>query len=175
MEKFKKIIRLIILGAAILYAGYLIGYWTKYYVYQYKSNPERIYKQDTFGGKTPQETYEMFVSALKTRNIELASKYFVLSKQSEKLKDFQGLRTKEELQKYIEGLPEWGEMEETDRKSYRFAGENKIYEYEYTSEKEIEIFDQLLKKNKIIPPGIYKTDMIFKLNTATNIWKIDIL
>ena len=85
------------------------------------------------------------------------------------------MRTKEDLQKYIEGLPEWGEMEETDRKSYRFAGENKIYEYEYTSEKEIEIFDQLLKKNKIIPPGIYKTDMIFKLNTATNIWKIDIL
>ena len=82
MEKFKKIIRLIILGAAILYAGYLIGYWTKYYVYQYKSNPERIYKQDAFGGKTPQETYEMFVSALRLSDIELASKYseFIVSR-----------------------------------------------------------------------------------------------
>src|SRR3989338_4124231 len=128
MEKFKKIIRLIILGAIILYSGYLIGYWTKYYVFQYKSNPERIYKQDAFGGKTPQETYEMFVSALRLSDIELASKYFVFSKQSEKLK------------KYIDGLPEWREVEENGES----IGQLREFIYKkWVSEKQTEIQGQI--------------------------------
>src|SRR3989344_4677747 len=33
---------------------------------------------DTYGGKTPQETLDMFVDALKKGDVELASKYFLL-------------------------------------------------------------------------------------------------
>ena len=33
---------------------------------------------DTYGGKTPQETLDMFVDALRKEDIELASKYFLL-------------------------------------------------------------------------------------------------
>ena len=173
MEKFKKIVRLIILGTIILYSGYLIGYWTKYYVVQYKSNPERIYKQDTFGGKTPQETYKMFVSALRLSDFELASKYFVLSKQGEKLKEFQELRTKGELQKYIDGLPEWGEMEERERI------ENNLKEFKYYFYREARtdyLPDGKGGKIKVDSPAReYASSIIFKLNTATNIWKIDVL
>jgi len=168
MEKFKKIVRLIILGAIILYSGYLIGYWTKYYVFQYKSNPERIYKQDAFGGKTPQETYEMFVSALRLSDIELASKYFVFSKQSEKLKEFQEARDKGELQKYIDGLPEWREVEENGES----IGQLREFIYKkWVSEKQTEIQGQIFT----FPAKEYAHSVIFKLNTATNIWKIDIL
>lgn len=39
---------------------------------------EAAMKNDTYGGKTPQETLDMFVDALKKGDIELASKYFVL-------------------------------------------------------------------------------------------------
>jgi hypothetical protein len=50
---------------------------------------ERVYKEaeqkyiaamtaDTYGGKTPQETLDMFVSALRAGDVELASKYFLL-------------------------------------------------------------------------------------------------
>lgn len=55
---------------------------------------EQMYKNDTIGGKTPEETFDMFLDALKKGNIDLASKYYELSVQP---KAFAGL--KEELQK----------------------------------------------------------------------------
>ncbi|MEK7147099.1 MAG: hypothetical protein AAB772_02480 [Patescibacteria group bacterium] len=39
---------------------------------------EEAYRNDTYGGKTPQETLDMFVVALRAGDIELASKYFAL-------------------------------------------------------------------------------------------------
>lgn len=39
---------------------------------------------DTYGGKTPQETLDMFVDALKKGDVELASKYFLLDTDSSK-------------------------------------------------------------------------------------------
>jgi hypothetical protein len=39
---------------------------------------ETAMKNDTYGGKTPQETLDMFIDALKKGDMELASKYFVL-------------------------------------------------------------------------------------------------
>ena len=49
------------------------------YLEEYKLAQSR----DTYGGKTPEETLNLFVEALKAGNTELASKYFVLSKQKE--------------------------------------------------------------------------------------------
>lgn len=46
---------------------------------------EALIKADTYGGKTPQETLEMFISAVEVGNYELASKYFVVEKQGEEL------------------------------------------------------------------------------------------
>ncbi len=39
---------------------------------------EAAMKADTYGGKTPQETLNMFIDALKKGDIDLASKYFIL-------------------------------------------------------------------------------------------------
>jgi len=81
------------LGIIILVAG---GYfvWNKYLSPEAKSNreTERNYqkyldwqknyedamKNDTYGGKTPEETLKMFIDALKKGDAELASKYFML-------------------------------------------------------------------------------------------------
>jgi hypothetical protein len=52
---------------------------------QYVSNVERLYREDTYGGKTPQETFDMFRNALKAGDIELAAKYFVPELQASKL------------------------------------------------------------------------------------------
>ena len=41
---------------------------------------------DTYGGKTPQETLDMFIAAVEKGDYELASKYFVVERQ-EKWKD----------------------------------------------------------------------------------------
>jgi hypothetical protein len=50
---------------------------------------EQKYKDDKYGGKTPEETYSMFLEALKKKDIELASKYFVLDKQAQYKKALQ--------------------------------------------------------------------------------------
>lgn len=47
-----------------------------YQVWEKKYN--EALKNDTYGGKTPEETLAMFVDALKKEDLELASKYFVL-------------------------------------------------------------------------------------------------
>ncbi len=44
---------------------------------------------DTIGGKTPQETLEMFISAVEKGDYELASKYFVIERQEAELKSLQ--------------------------------------------------------------------------------------
>jgi len=50
---------------------------------RYIAREEQRYKNDKYGGKTPEETYAMFLEALKKKDIGLASKYFVLDKQEE--------------------------------------------------------------------------------------------
>ena len=42
---------------------------------------QRPYKEDKYGGKTPEETFDLFITALKKEDIDLASKYFVIPKQ----------------------------------------------------------------------------------------------
>jgi len=44
---------------------------------------------DTVGGKTPQETLEMFIAAVEAGDYELASKYFVTERQAEELTSLQ--------------------------------------------------------------------------------------
>lgn len=42
---------------------------------------------DTFGGTTPEETLELFITALEVGDVELASKYFVLGEQGKQLEN----------------------------------------------------------------------------------------
>jgi len=44
----------------------------------WQRNYEKAMREDTYGGKTPEETLQMFIEALKREDIELASKYFML-------------------------------------------------------------------------------------------------
>lgn len=44
----------------------------------WQANYEKAMKEDTYGGKTPEETLQMFIDALKKGDVELASKYFIL-------------------------------------------------------------------------------------------------
>jgi len=45
----------------------------------WQANYEKAMQEDTYGGKTPQETLDMFIVALKKGDVELASKYFMLN------------------------------------------------------------------------------------------------
>lgn len=49
-------------------------------------------KADIYGGETPEETWAMFLDALKKEDFELASKYFVLDKQADYLEMFETIK-----------------------------------------------------------------------------------
>ena len=42
---------------------------------------EQKYLDDTYGGQTPEETLELFISAIEAGDLNLAAKYFVLDEQ----------------------------------------------------------------------------------------------
>jgi hypothetical protein len=70
------------LSPAARYASQMEANYQKYLDWQKKY--EEAMKADTYGGKTPEETLKMFTEALKNKDIELASKYFVLNENGER-------------------------------------------------------------------------------------------
>jgi len=47
------------------------------------------YKNDTYGGATPEETLQLFIKAFQAGDLELASKYFIIEKREEYLAKMQ--------------------------------------------------------------------------------------
>src|SRR3989344_9575072 len=80
----RRLIMFVGLAVVILgIAGFFI--WERYQGYgeyrNYKALEQRYIEAmtaDTYGGKTPQETLDLFVAALRAEDVELASKYFLL-------------------------------------------------------------------------------------------------
>lgn len=172
MKKIGKFSFYAMIGFALFSFGYLLGFWSNFYYLSYKFDPVRLsnkqISEDIYGGKTPEETYGLFVLALTQGNIELASKYFIIGKQDEKLEEFKKIKEKNELQKYIDDLPKWGEMREVERVK------DNIREFNYKGFSNKEIMDNKLGIEIRFPAGEYTSSIIFKLNSSTKIWKIDI-
>lgn len=59
---------------------------------------------DTYGGKTPQETLQMYIDAVEKRDYELASKYFIGGKQEEELRNLKDATGNSGINKYISYL-----------------------------------------------------------------------
>ncbi|MBU4057837.1 hypothetical protein KJ828_02665 [Patescibacteria group bacterium] len=117
------------------------------YLEQYK----QAQSKDTYGGKTPEETLQLFIDALKKGDTELASKYFILSKQGEMENDLkQGIESGG-IARLIDYYSN-GEIGKTHIDSLN------IYRFRILKEK-----DQ---------PG-FRLDLI--LNESTNVWKIESL
>jgi hypothetical protein len=103
---------------------------------------------DTYGGKTPEETWDLYIVALKAGDIDLASKYFRVDKQAEELASSIKAKEKGNLQKFIAAIDikKTGEYSD-DKKNFTFStvpfgSDNRGYTYE------------------------------FKLNEKTGVWKI---
>ncbi len=92
MNRFKKIIIYFfgsLVGVYLLaWLGFALYSGWKGYMWDKKTNDFQMalskpYREDTYGGKTPEETWSLFLEALKKKDVELASKYFVPEKQGE--------------------------------------------------------------------------------------------
>ncbi len=61
---------------------------------------------DKIGGKTPQETLDMFISAVEKGDYDLASKYFVIEKQDEWKKELIDIKNKNKMNVFLPPIQE---------------------------------------------------------------------
>lgn len=132
---------------------------------------ERPYREDKYGGKTPEETFDMFLAALKKGDIDLASKYFVLRKQDnflEMLRDYKDDVGLDKLVSDLEGLRAGWRLVKND-------GIEALYEYEYFLDtkdvRDIPIGGGKVEKIEY-NPGKYIARARFEKNTFSNVWKL---
>src|SRR3989338_2957114 len=89
--------------AVIIVLAFGALYYLNYYnspeqkALRYYADLEKQYAEDTYGGKTPEETLQLFIDALKAGDIDLASKYFVVEKQGEWLDNIKKVQEKDNL------------------------------------------------------------------------------
>jgi len=177
-KKIVSAVFLIIIGAAVIYSGYVL-FGSSIYNYYECWKIERAYhkfeqgftdylKSDTYGGATPEETYKLFVETLKSGDIESASKYFYWEHQVPEQKKLQKMKDEGKLEEYINGLPDWGEMKEEE---YGVSGTK---QYVLLNYKDNETIARMPDGTEVVsPPGEYVSfSANFQLNERANIWKI---
>ena len=123
---------------------------------------------DRHGGQTPEQTWQMFIEALKKQDLDLASKFFVLERQGDKEDEFVKLKQENVLQEWINKLPT------TDKLTQTYSTENTA-RYQYTKmtlEKDTEAIFEDTGEKIILPAGDYGADIYFTRNPRTQKWKI---
>lgn len=121
---------------------------------EFQAALEKPYREDVYGGKTPEQTWGLFLDALRKGDIDLASKYFVVDKREEYKKILKRSKKDNELNSWIK------EMEKL-RKSNKESLENQSnYYYDYFDKE----YNQSLSNS-----------VVFYLNPHTKVWKILVL
>ena len=116
----------------------------------YYKNISEVYKKAPDGGKTPEETLQLFIDALKKGDTDLAAKYYIPEKQKKEAEDLRKGKEKGNLGQLISIL-------EKDKKGSYLLDKNY---YEFST------FD----KNNVV-----EFSFSFVFNPSTNIWKIESL
>ena len=158
-NKIIKITLIILSVIFLVYLAFIIPDIYKSYKWQksverFQESIEKPFKEDIYGGKTPEETWQMFLSALEKGDIELASKYYDVEHQGEARKWLEELKEKGELAQTIE------EMRGLEREVYEdnlSFPDKAFYSYRYY--------------NKRTGKYLWSTT-VFYLNPYTKVWKI---
>ncbi|MFA5013227.1 MAG: hypothetical protein WC520_01545 [Candidatus Paceibacterota bacterium] len=173
MKKIGKIVLLILIFAG----GFAMGLAGKFYIDEWKARRNVAlwmesldpFKNDKYGGKTPEETFDLYLSALKKGDLELASRYFYPTKQEGELESLKEMRTNGELIGYIEEL---SSVKKEDWKKEEFNGQLTIkYDGYRSSTRTTEVVnDKLEVVRQKMQIGHFDNVAIFSQNNI--IWKI---
>ncbi len=165
MHPLSQKIRLIIYVALglvfiILLLNALYPYYANY-TYQKKkaawiASQEKPYREDIYGGKTPEETWNLFLTALEKEDIEEASRYFVVDK-------------REKMKEELEGAKKEGRME----KVFLFFNKKLIEENPENLSRSQTAYYHIQIKDKNGETEAY--GIVFKFNEFTHVWKISLL
>jgi len=124
---------------------------------EWQKNYEKAMREDTYGGKTPEETLQMFIEALKKGDIELASKYFALNT-NEKSEYY---LTRKEWEEGLQKIKDEGKLKEVISQLAKtklvFKDESGALFKKYDSKGEVEVLVEI------------------KLNKYSGVWKIESL
>lgn len=99
---------------------------------------------DTLGGKTPEETLEMFISAVESGDYKLASKYFVIEKQGEWREELMDIKNNGKIDIFL------GPILETQKVVGEYSEERDTYS----------IHDPILVSFILYPFGNWKIERI---------------
>ncbi len=91
---------------------------------------------DTYGGKTPQETLDMFIKAVEEGDYELASKYFIIPKQEEWEVELLEINKVDKINVFIEPIKKERSVKgilSKDEDSYSIYGQHVINFLKYPS------------------------------------------
>ncbi len=129
-------------------------------------------KNDQYGGKIPQETYFMYLDALKKGDILLASKYYIgVEGPGRAYKWLTHLQQKEWFEEYIDELPtEWAKMRE---KEY-WDPDVKKFSYDYILKKDRVVYEFITGEgaSSTFPAGKYEGSILFQFSEPAQIWKL---
>lgn len=93
---------------------------------------EKQYREDTYGGSTPEETLHLFIDALKAGDINLAAKYFVLEKQEKMKQELEKSKENDVLKLLIQDLEKDKIGKELSPNAYQFnTYNNGVAEFSY--------------------------------------------
>ena len=97
---------LAVLAGIVIWAMLNLGPWLRAWQDQRAARSaqeqlEKAYRNDKYGGATPEETFDMFIAALEKGDIDLASRYFVFNKQDNWRKTLEEYKTKALLGDFI--------------------------------------------------------------------------
>lgn len=166
-NKHKKTFKIIGMAAVapaavyVMVVGYIVlknvwsGYKWDQAVKKWEAALQQPYREDTDGGQTPEETWAMFLDALKKGDVALASKYVAITKQGEYKESLEKAKKEERLGGWIKEM----ETLEEDKDSRSIEGKA-YYSYRY--------FDKEFKKD-------LWAQVVFYLNPLTKVWKILVL
>ena len=155
----------------MLQAGPWLRQWQEWRAARTLQNElEKLYRNDKYGGKAPEETFDMFIAALEKGDIELASKYFVIEKQESWLKTLEEYKKEGLVGDFANELKnttsKWVKVESNDPNVAQYDSATEITEGTTITMKSGEKIN--------VPKGNYANATIFK-KYPSGVWKIGVL
>jgi len=133
-------------------------------------------KNDTYGGKTPEETLDLYIQALKAGDIELASKYYEISLENASLREKKLGALKKDLDDKLIDLSIKNLNLILDLGYRKFINDNEyVITYKYFTEDNSTstMVSGATEYVWLVPAGSEESfSKAFRLNPYTKVWKI---
>ncbi len=175
LKSWYGVLLLVLLASGVLWfvlngMTYINSLRTNWEAQRLQAQWEKPYREDKYGGKTPEETYDMFLEALRKEDTTLASKYFVVDEQDSWKTIFEQYKNQSILVNFINELEDTRKNWEKSKKS-----NESTVSFKYTISVKKDTIAELEGQKINIPAGNYTEESVFELNTYTKIWKISVL